>query len=84
MDLNERVKTIQRRDDFVGFVRELSASLNLERADWENCDLPSYLDALAAWVDDMEGYYENRGEPVPQQPSWKTLAEVLLAARVYE
>jgi hypothetical protein len=84
MDLNERVNTIQQRDDFVGFVRALSVSLDDERSDWENCDLSSYLEALAAWVADMDGYYKNRGEAVPQQPTWKTLAQVLLAARVYE
>ncbi|MGH2599621.1 MAG: DUF7660 family protein, partial [Dehalococcoidia bacterium] len=44
----------------------------------------SYLSAMAAWAEDMDGYYENRGDPVPKQPSWRTLGELLLAARVYE
>ena len=84
MDLNQRIETIQERDDFVVFVRELLASLSREPSSWANCDLESYLDALGGWVQDMDGYYQNRGEAVPLQPTWKTVAQVLLAARVYE
>ena len=47
-------------------------------------DLPAFLEAMAAWVEDMEGYYQNRGEELPDQPRWRTLGEILLAARVYE
>jgi hypothetical protein len=32
----------------------------------------------------MEGYFKNRGEAVPEQPTWKTLAQILCAAKVYE
>ena len=40
--------------------------------------------SLAAWAEDMDGYYLNAGGPVPEQPTWKTLADMLLAARIYE
>ena len=36
--------------------------------EWENRDLPSYLEAIAAWVDDMDGYYRNLGEDSPTSP----------------
>jgi hypothetical protein len=39
---------------------------------------------MAAWVDDIDGYFRNRGEAVPVQPTWKTLGQILLAAKVYE
>jgi hypothetical protein len=32
----------------------------------------------------MEGYYNNRGEAMPETPDWQTLGQMLLAARVYE
>ncbi|WP_456341017.1 DUF7660 family protein [Streptomyces mirabilis] len=32
---------------------------------WENTDLPSFLDALAAWMDDAHGWYRNTGRELP-------------------
>jgi hypothetical protein len=32
----------------------------------------------------MDGYFKNRGEKVPDTPTWQTLAQMLLAARMYE
>jgi hypothetical protein len=79
-----RVDTINSRADFVKFVRELATNFETSPEDWENNDLNSYLEAMAAWVEDMDGYYQNSGQPSPQQPSWKIMAEILLAARYYE
>jgi len=42
------------------------------------------LEALAGWIDDSDGYYVNQGKPVPTAPSWKNVAEMLIAARIYE
>ena len=84
MDLNERVEMVRSRDDFSAFVQVLRRNLKERPDEWENGDLPSFLEALAAWIDDMDGYCQNRGEPVPEQPTWKTLGEILLAAKVYE
>ena len=43
----------------------------------ENLDLGSFLEAMHAWTEDM-------GDRVPSQPSWRTFAEMLMAATVYE
>ncbi len=82
--LDELVQGIQSREDLVAFVRALRVQLQHSPEEWENRDLPSFLEALAAWVADMEGYYQNRGESIPRQPSWKVLGEMLSAAKVYE
>jgi hypothetical protein len=74
----------QTRMDFTGFVFGLMADYQRNAEAWKHRDLLSYLAALARWVDDMHGYYRNRGEPVPDPPTWKSLAEMLMAARVYE
>lgn len=42
------------------------------------------LEALAAWAEDMDGYYLGKGEEMPQQPTWQTLADMLRAATMYE
>lgn len=82
--LEERVSQIHGREDFVRFVQTLSYDLHERPASWENGDLASFLEAMAAWVGDMDGYYRNRGEIPPDQPSWRTMAQSLLAAKVYE
>ena len=75
--MENKVDTISSREDFVCFVRDLLQGYRHKPDAWENRDLETYLEAIAAWVEDMDGYYGNRGEPVPPQPSWKLFGEVL-------
>ena len=83
-DLNALAERIATREDFAAFAGALRDHLQGQPSEWENPDLASFLDAIAAWVKDMDGYYLSRGEPVPATPSWKTFGRILLAARVYE
>jgi hypothetical protein len=82
--LNDQVEAIRTRKEFVAFVHELLQNLQTTPGEWENQSLEDYLEALAAWVEDCDGYYANRGETVAQDPSWKFLGEALLAAKSYE
>jgi hypothetical protein len=75
---------IRSRSDFAALVDALVDDFRRNAGQWENPDLASFLEALAAWVKDMDGYYKNRGEAVPEHPAWDTFARILLAARVYE
>ena len=84
MTLAERNNLIRSREDFVAFVRALSKDLRDNPTSWENSNLERYLEALGAWVEDMDGYYLNQGKPVPQQPDWKVAADMLMAAKMYE
>lgn len=81
---DEAVQQVQSREDFVAFLGALRADLQKNPEQWQNRDLPAFLEAMSAWMEDMEGYYRNRGEPVPDQPRWQTLGQILLAARVYQ
>jgi len=82
--LDDQVGAIRSRADLVAFVRDLALDFRARPGDWENQAPDAYLEALAAWLEDMDGYYRNRGEAIPQEPSWKTLGEALIAAKVYE
>jgi hypothetical protein len=84
LNLNEAVQQLRSREDLVVFLRALHADLQKNPDQWANRDLPHFLDAMSAWVEDMEGYYRDRGESVPAQPGWQTLGQILLAARIYE
>lgn len=76
--------SIRSREDFVAFAHALSKDLKDHPESWENNDLPHFLEALRAWVADMDGYFLNQGRPVPQQLDWKTFADILMAAKMYE
>ena len=82
--IEELADRIQDREDLAQFLRALHTTLKEKPDEWDNPDLDSFLEAAAAWVEDMEGYYKGKGEAVPNQPAWKTLARILLAARIYE
>lgn len=84
MHLNDQVSRISSREDFVAFVRALRADLEAAPGEWENDTLERFLEAVAAWTHDMDGYFRNRGEPVPKQPDWRTFGQILIAAKHYE
>jgi hypothetical protein len=84
VNLNEQVNRIKSREEFVLFVQNLSDDLKERTEEWENPDLESYLDAIAAWTADMDGYYANRGHVLPEPIEWKILGEILMAAKYYE
>lgn len=84
MTLAEQTASVHSREDFVAFVQALSKDLRDNPATWENDSLERFLEALGAWVEDMDGYYINQGKPVPQQPDWKVAADMLMAATMYE
>jgi hypothetical protein len=83
-ELAAMVEQIQSHPDFVAFSRALLEDLKEKPEGWENSDLAGYLEALGAWVEDMNGYYQANGGAIPLQPSWKMLGQILLAAKVYE
>ena len=61
-------------------LRELPSSSS---EDWANRSLETYLEAMAAWLEDAEGYYANMGRPIPSN-AWEIIADALQAARGYE
>jgi hypothetical protein len=53
-------------------------------AEWENATLARFLPAFGSFLHDLDGYFANRGEPIPAQPDWRLLATLLVAATGYE
>jgi type I restriction-modification system DNA methylase subunit len=84
MELHERVDQIQSRADLVEFVEVLQKDLQANAEAWENATLDDYLSALARWLEDSDGYYRNQGRQIPESPSWRNVAEMLMAATMYE
>ena len=83
-DLEQRLDAIKTREDLSKFVEVLAEGLRDRTLTWENSDLASFLEGMSAWIADMDGYFLNRGEGVPQDPSWGLIAQILVAASQYE
>jgi len=84
MDLEKELETVSSRQDLAAFIQSLMSDFEADPERWENNHLIAYLDGLGGWTQDMHGYFQNRGEQVPEQPSWRLIGLMLLAARYYE
>ena len=84
MKINEQVERVNSKEDLVAFINSLAVDLKSNYESWENQNLPAYLGAMASWIEDSDGYYRNHGRPIPKEPTWRNIAEMLLAAKMYE
>ncbi len=84
MDLTNKLNSIKSKTDFIGFVELLLEDLRSNPEEWENKTLPDFLEAVASWTEDMEGYYINNNLPIPENINWKVFADIFAAAKIYE
>jgi len=82
--LINKIESINTKDDFIGFLQLLVQDLKNHPEEWENKSLESYLEGIASWTEDMEGYYQNNNLPIPENVDWKVFANILMAAKMYE
>jgi len=75
---------VRTRDDLEGYLAELSEKVRLGKITVENATSVELLEAACAWIADMDGYFLNRGEPVPHDPSWALIAMIVSAGLIYE
>lgn len=83
-DLVTKIDSLNTREDFIEFVELLVLDLKKNPEEWENKSLVSYLDAVASWTQDMDGYFRNNNLPLPKDINWKIFANILIAAKMYE
>ncbi|MFJ2738327.1 hypothetical protein ACIO3O_01525 [Streptomyces sp. NPDC087440] len=81
MNLDDEIRS---REELATFVRGLHQEFLRRGHEWENASLDSFLEALAAWIDDADGMYRNVGEDLPSGGDWAFFARSLRAATVYE
>jgi hypothetical protein len=75
MDMYDLAEQISTKQQFVDFLKLLSNDFENNPDSWENNNLASYLDALY-------GYCYDTVEK--DQLTWAEIANILLAAKVYE
>jgi len=74
MNIYDQAKTISNQQDFIEFLKLFRKDYQENKDKWENDDLMSFLEGL-------QGYSIDKQQ---ETISWKILAELLLAAIVYE
>lgn len=84
MDLHAEADRVGSREELVRFLGLLLEDHRQRPESWTNGDLDSYLDGLAGWAEDADGYFENRGEPISGISPWRLVAMMLVAAKYYE
>lgn len=84
LELHLQIEKINSKDDLADFVAALRYDLESNPAQWENPTLDRFLSAMERWVRSMDQYYKNIGQQPPQTPSWRTLADILYASKIYE
>lgn len=65
------------KDELVAFLHTLRHDLTNNDSSWENQTLESFLEAVAAWLNDTD-------DANFKTPSWSLLATSLLAGKAYE
>lgn len=88
MNSIEKLK-IEDRQSFIAFLELLRTDLNANPDQWANKTLDNFLEAMGRYTEDIQGYYDHHqketGEHVNDDiPSWRTFANILVGARIYE
>jgi hypothetical protein len=84
VELHQEVGQVKSKEDLAAFVAALRLDLAANPEEWENPTLEGFLEAMEAWIRDMDAYFKNMGQPDVDVPSWRTLADILYASKIYE
>lgn len=82
--MNEILKIIKSKEDFIEFINVLIKDMNEKPGEWEDKPVMSYLESIQSWVEDMDGYYQNTKQEVPQDINWNFIATLLYVGKIYE
>ncbi|MFD2566371.1 DUF7660 family protein [Pseudotenacibaculum haliotis] len=73
------------KEQFTDELKELCQDLKENPSNWENRTLESYLEALIAYTEDVQGYYDNMKTGTNANiPTWENFLTILKGASVYE
>lgn len=73
------------RQSFIKFLDLLHKDFLNNPENWKNKTLPDFLEALSAYTEDVQGYYDNMKLIVnADKPDWSTFADIFKGAKVYE
>jgi hypothetical protein len=88
--LYEIINDIQTQSELVSFIRTLGDDYKKNKDSWENITIDAYLDAIAAWIDDInklsnqENKFLNANFTLSNINSLKTIALIFYVGKKYE
>lgn len=85
--MNDQLSKIEVTDrkSFVNFLNLLREDFSENPHEWENKNLEDFLEALSAYTEDIQRYYDNMKMNIDaNEPNWKTFADIFIGARIYE
>ncbi|WP_420551967.1 DUF7660 family protein [Tenacibaculum aiptasiae] len=73
------------RIEFINFLKEFRKDLKENKSDWENKTLEDFIEAMEAYTEDIQGYYDNMKMNInADKPSWQNFKTILEGAKIYE
>ncbi|MGN7784603.1 DUF7660 family protein [Niabella sp. 22666] len=76
---------IHNRQTFIEFITQLRIDFTKNSDNWENKTLPDFLEAISAYAEDIQGYYDNTQQNInANEASWKLFADIFKGATMYE
>jgi hypothetical protein len=73
------------RRSFIEFLELLREDFVDNPQEWENKNLPDFLEALSSYTEDIQGYYDNTEQHInADAPGWTTFADMFKGAKIYE
>jgi hypothetical protein len=75
---------IQTKHELAEFVYQLASQIRSGAIPLDNYTVPNYLEALAACVDNFDGFYINRGIAPESISPYQLIADALDSATVYD
>jgi hypothetical protein len=80
----EDTANIASRDDLADFIGRMLTDYSTSGDQWENQDIPSFLEAFQAWLQASDGYYNNQKIDLSTVNPWRRIGDAFAAARIYE
>jgi len=86
MDAVDKLERINSKKDFIDFLNILSKDKSENEDEWENWTVEDYLTSVASWAEDMdiENYCKNNNIQIPDNESWRFIAELFYVGKIYE
>jgi len=73
------------RQSFIRFLDLLHKDFLDNPESWESITLSDFLEALSAYSEDIQGYYDNMKQNInADKPDWSTFADIFKGAKIYE
>lgn len=73
----EMLGKIKNRSDFLKFMQLYIPTI-------KDLSIRDYLESIASWAEDMDGYYKNTNQEMPQNINWNFIATLFYVGSIYE